>query len=114
MKKRFFGLIMSIALIISSINVFAGSNYAEFGSGRGRGEAYLSANGGQTFAQTVPVYSDAIVDTNIRALGKYNNGPWVGTGTYASTASSSADVCTGAESFHSIDGMYTYLTCSYN
>lgn len=75
MKKRVFGLILSMALIISGINVFSGSNYAEFGSGRGRGEAYLSANGGYAVAQTVPVYSDAIVDTNVRALGKYSNGP---------------------------------------
>lgn len=114
MKKRIFGLIMSLVLVISSISVLAGQDYGVFGSGADTAEAFLYANGGSIYATTTPLNGGQGSTTGVRALGKHANGYWVYGGSRADTVPSAADVCIGAESYHNSAGFYTYLDCAYN
>lgn len=94
--------------------MFAGSNYKEFGYGSDRGEAYVSANGSSIEATTTPLVTAVSIFTYVHALGRYSNGGWASGSSYAYTVPSAADVCIGAESHHGVNGVSTYLTCSYN
>lgn len=114
MKKRIFTLVLCCTLIVSSMGVFAGSNYKEFGQGSERGGAYVSANGGLIEASTTPLVTMVSIFTYVHALGRYSDGEWAYGESYAYTYPSAADVCIGAESHHGVNGVSTYLTCSYN
>lgn len=110
-KSLMHSIILGIFLI-SSISVFGGSNSKNFGVGESSGVARVSAyytSGAQ--ATTYPNYNSYDVSTGINALG-YPDSGWR-YGEYSAYSDIPA-ACRGAESFHSIDGMSTYLSYTYN
>ena len=114
MKKRIFGLILCVALLISSISVFAGTKSGTFGSGSEKAEAYLSANGAIIYARTSMLNGMDASLTEVRALGRYGSSHKATGVNYASTTPAGVDGIYAAESFHYTAGYSKYLTCSYN
>lgn len=110
-KIRFAGVIMCVAMIISSMSVFAGSTSRTFGTSTSTGYATLFAGDGYVYATTSNEYGKT-VSTSVRAVGSYGSSSW-----YSGTTSAACDAvasCIRGESNHFAGVESTFLTVSYN
>ena len=108
MKKRLFGIILCASLLLSSMNVFAGSAIKWFD----KNIAYLTASNGYITASTdvvesgIPKIHLKILGTDTYPMQVYNYSSYV--------REPAPSGCTGAESYHYVGSSSAYLTATYS
>ena len=85
-KRKLFGVILSVVMIVSSIAVFAGYSSGTIGSGDSSASIELTCLSDWASAATTPTSSSAICSTTVTISG---------VGTYSNSGSRSASVSYG-------------------
>ena len=106
MKKRLFGIILCVSLLLSSMSVFAGSATKWFDGN----VAHLTASNGYLTAST-EANEQGTVTTRVVGYGPYDEPLW-GYGSYY-VRIDSPKACTSADSYHYVGANSTYLTVLY-
>ena len=108
MKKRIFGIILCASLLLSSMNVFAGSAIKWFD----KNIAYLTASNGYITASTDVNGSGAVL-TKVRPYTPYVTYDWEAK-EKDSVSIKAPDYCSGADSYHYVGSSSAYLTVTYS